>query len=528
MDIYKKTVLERFPEILSCLDRNENSFSFGCFDRNFWHYKIVDMASARLQEGILILALAYLDRETAFFQRKLIEKWIKAAFKFWLKIQKKDGSFDEWYPEEKSFVATAFSSYAVSEALLLLSDIEEKEKLVMGLKKAADWLLNKRDNLAINQNAGSLAAFYNIFLLTKEEKYLEECRDLVNFLENRQSAEGWFSEYGGADTGYLSLSLDYLAKYYLKSKDEKVFPILEKGLFFLSNFIHPDGSSGGVYGSRNTAYLIPSGIEILAKFFPMAEAISKVLRKSIENNSIVSIKNLDSRYLIQNGYTYLEASRFLNSRQDGGGSELFSSASYGEKYFSQAGIFIKSTPDFYFVTNCNKGGVFYFYDRKAERGIYNGGLLLGKKGKNYISCQFSANNGTVFSPDKAAISIKGKLKLMKDFRPTTLRFFMLRVLAGICRFIPFFSIILKALLREFLIFQKGGTKLGFERTFKIGHRIIIEDRFPAGLFAGGRVGGILEMIYTPSSRYFFSQLISSESRSLTREELRKGEIISRI
>ena len=170
-DIYKKTILNSLPRILSNCDRNKYSSSFGCFDRNFWHYKIIDIPSARLQEGVLTLALLYLDSENSFFQKDYVKKLIEGGLNFWLKIQGKEGSFNEWYPHEKSFVATAFSSYAVSETLILLSDMETKKEIIAGLKKAGDWLLGRRDNQALNQNAGALAALYNIFLLTGEEKY---------------------------------------------------------------------------------------------------------------------------------------------------------------------------------------------------------------------------------------------------------------------------------------------------------------------------------------------------------------------
>ena len=62
-----------------------------------------------------------------------------------VKIQNKDGSFNEWYPYENSFVASAFSSYAVSETLLILPELKS-EKLTKALEKSAAWISKKTED----------------------------------------------------------------------------------------------------------------------------------------------------------------------------------------------------------------------------------------------------------------------------------------------------------------------------------------------------------------------------------------------
>ena len=524
IDIYKKIFLTNFPRIISCCNRNPYSSSFGCFDRNFWHYKTLDFASARLQEGVLSLALVYTDPETEFFKKREVREWIRGALSFWLKIQTGSGSFNEWYPRERSFVATAFSSYAVSETLLLLGDLEEKERVVAGLRKAGDWLLGKRETRAFNQNAGALAALYNIFLLTGEEKYQKECWALVDFLKERQSSEGWFTEYGGADIGYLSVSLDYAAKYYLKSKDERVLPILKKGLGFLSYFLHPDGTAGGIYGSRNTAYIIPSGIEILAGFLPLAQKMSSVLRDSLQNNQIISPGTLDERYLIQNGYTYLEASRQLKERGPIEERKVVLPAfSFEDKHFPEAGLWIKSTPHFYCIVNYRKGGVAYIYHRAEKKGIYYGGLLVKKGRKTYTSSYSSKENQISFSSGGKTICVRGRLKKMLDFQPAPWRFVALRLLLGLSGFFPRSAVFLKSVLRRLLVSSKTASPFYFERIITLNENILIKDRFPSGVFHQGQAGGISELTYTPSSRYFNTNLIFSPARPLKKEELLKGE-----
>lgn len=385
--------------------------------------------------------------------------------------------------------------------------------------------MGKRDSQALNQNAGALAALYNIFLLTGEEKYEKECKKLVEFFKKNQNEEGWFSEYGGADIGYLSLTLDYLAKYYLKSKNGDVLPILEKGLDFLSNFIHPDGSAGGIYGSRNTSYIIPSGIEILANFSFLAGKMSSVLRESIRNNCITHPETMDDRYLIQNGYNYLEASLQFKKRnpfnEDSAGN--LPSFSFNDKYFPRAGFLIKSSPALYCIVNCQKGGAFYCYDRLEKISIYNSGILLRRKEKSYSSSWISGQNEIIISQDNKNILIKGRLQKAAEHRPTTFRFVVLRILLGLGQFAPYFTVFMKSALRNLLISRKNPSSFYFERSFNIDNNVLIKDRFSAGVFDKGHIGGIFEPAYTPSSKYFNNNLVNSPGRLMAKGELIRGE-----
>jgi len=53
------SVLKQVPRLLSLLDRNRFSKTYGSFDRQFWHYKTVDFSGGRYQEAALTLALLY-------------------------------------------------------------------------------------------------------------------------------------------------------------------------------------------------------------------------------------------------------------------------------------------------------------------------------------------------------------------------------------------------------------------------------------------------------------------------------------
>src|SRR3972149_6662368 len=58
-DLYAREALAYLPRTLCLLDRHPFHATYGCFDRNFWHYRTADFPSAMYQEAVLPLALVY-------------------------------------------------------------------------------------------------------------------------------------------------------------------------------------------------------------------------------------------------------------------------------------------------------------------------------------------------------------------------------------------------------------------------------------------------------------------------------------
>lgn len=343
-DVYLISVLNNVPRLLGLLNRNMASSSYGCFDREYWHYNTVDFACARKQEAVLTLTLLYSIEhdENRYYKSREILEYIRAALIFWTKIQNCNGSFNEWYPNEHSFVVTSFSTYAVSESLLLIKDelhLEEYEEIITSLKKAGDWLSERHEMRVMNQQTGAAIALLNLQKLTGDGKYLEASKGKISLLKQRQSDEGWFLEYGGPDIGYLSLAIDYLCKYYQKTEEHMVKDIIDRALGFMKYFIQPNLVAGGEYTSRNTEYLIPHGFEIFSRQSEDAKFIASAVRKSILKTE--SFPNLfDDRYLTYVGYTWLQAYQDANKSLDETVDENLSSNFDNEfrKFFKESGL----------------------------------------------------------------------------------------------------------------------------------------------------------------------------------------------
>jgi len=303
--VYKDIVLLQAPRILGLSDRNPKSKTFGCFDRYYWHYKLTDFPNARFQEASLLLALLYKNNfeGNIYFGKRKIRELVKASISFWHRIQNKDGSFNEVYPNERSFCATSFSTYTIAESLLILGEQQNMDSII----KAGEWLLKNNNKVVSNQMAAASLALYNVYLLTEEIKFKKGAEEKIMALMKNQSSEGFYPEYGGYDIGYHSLTLSCLCKYYFKAKDEKLKLSMKKGLKFLNGLINENGTFDYSETSRKTQFLYPYAFVVLES------NISEKIYKGLKENKIINPLWLDDRYVIQLTTDYLQA--YLEERK---------------------------------------------------------------------------------------------------------------------------------------------------------------------------------------------------------------------
>ncbi len=502
--VYLESMLKEIPRLLGLVDKNPSSPTFGCFDRQFWHYNVVDFPCARFQEAVLTLAILYQNEfpDNAYYKNSNIFSLIDGALRFWSDMQDSDGSFSEWYPVEHSFVATAFTTYAISETLLILGgDIPSYKKVLKSLRRAGEWLLNYTDFTACNQVAGAVTALFNLYLLTSEERYRDGATRKLEQLKDRQNPEGWFPEYGGPDTGYLSLAIDYLSKYYEKSEDPLAREMIDRALGFLVYFAHPNGTFGGEYGSRNTKYIIPAGVEFSSRWNKDAGVIASLLRESLGKMQTVGPYNLDDRYLSYTGYTYLQA--HMNMRQGDLEPPMFEMEFV--KFLPNSGILVVSNDNFYFISNLKKGGVFRLFNKKTNSSISDSGVIVEMGGRTYSSGWLNDKSDMSFENYKAMTRnslLRLSYKTMSSTDLVLSRLFQL--IFG--RFTNL-SLKVKDILRRFLITYRGESNIEVTRYIDItGEEITVRDEITSDKDIGKiTVGAENPYIYIPSSRYFEPQ-----------------------
>lgn len=249
------SVVERCRHLLTLVDRDPTSVSYGCFDRAYWQYKIKDFPSGMSQEALYPLALALEDgllpasAQGARDLRQLLEAAVRES----LARQHGNGSVDDYFPFEQAAGATVFSLFAILEGLPLLG---------MPLPAVAAPLQRRLHWLAHHQESGRLSnheALIVLCLLRASRLEGLGCwegaaRQRLARLLSWRSPEGWFEEYGGFDVGYETLTFACLLEIARLLPDAGVNwgELLDRSFTVILSAVEPDGVIGGELFCRGT------------------------------------------------------------------------------------------------------------------------------------------------------------------------------------------------------------------------------------------------------------------------------------
>lgn len=319
--VYDDVMRILVPRALSMQNRNPLSQSYGCFDRNFWHFKtLVDFPSATYQQAVLGLAALWsYERGGKYGGSGDLGEAVRAGALYWCQIQNRDGSFNEYFENDRSFCPTAFTTFSVASVLESCGDLfsEGESDRIMGcLVRAARWLTRHENPSVMNQMIASLLGLRLVADLSGDAHLREASFVRRDGILAAQTPEGWFAEYNGADVGYSYLALDLLAQYLSRWHETQVNEAGERLIGFLSAFLHPDGTAGGHYGSRCTQHVFPYGIEAFAsRGSEGAARIQGWMRSHATAGRGLSPHAIDDKYLM---YFYFNsfALAFLHSVPD--------------------------------------------------------------------------------------------------------------------------------------------------------------------------------------------------------------------
>jgi hypothetical protein len=508
---YWQCVSAEIPRFLSWQDREPLSKTYGCFDRVYWAWKFTDFPGARFQEGVYALAHLFtrpLPGNPLAGDPRALE-WIRAGLVFWQLIQYRDGSFDEAYPFERSLAATAFTGFCVGEALLCLGDqltSNERESLERSLTRAADWLCrnDERHGVLSNHLAAAAASLYVIFRLTGEDRFERRCWQYIQRIYDHQSEEGWYEEYGGADPGYQTHCTFYLARLWQYTKDATLLKSLERSVSFLKHFIHPNGSLGGEYGSRNTEFYIPAGIEILAPVVSDAAQIAQFMRPMITKRRMVGIWTMDSYNFLPMLNSYLIAEEHISPLT--GSGENLPCLSEGEWLFPDAGLYVRSTESYYAAFGLSKGGVFKLYDRSTGRLAVSDCGYWARVGGGQVASSQSLQRPSHWRRDNGDFCITTDFVMVNQRVQSPLLFILFRAFSITFGRIQAVAYLLKGLLVKVLMQRRRSVPLRLKRRIRLTARgVCISDELT--LFGPLRVdllrrGTKFSTIHMGSSRYF--------------------------
>lgn len=514
--MYAALIIEQAPRALSMMDREALSPTAGCCDRTYWAWKFVDFPGARFQEALCALSFLYSNplEQSPYYRSGRLLEWIGNGLRFWSAIQHRDGSFDEAYPYERSLAATAFTTFYVGEALEFLGD-DLPPDLRANVRKtmiaAGRWLVRNDETHGFLSNhlAAAAAALYHVYRVTGDETLERRGRYFLDKILDRQSVEGWYDEYGGADPGYQTHGSFYLARYWHLSGDERLAQSLGHSMNFLAHFVHPDGSLGGEYASRNTQTYYPAAFEIMAARQPAAAWIAQTMRPSLLNGAAAGLRCVDA-------YNYFPCLNnlvfaYLACASRGGCDTIKAEEPTSQPamaWFPEAGIvrIRRNLYDAYIGTA--KGGVVKVFERSSRKLVYSDCGYIGRlRNGRVLSSQYLDHRRAV-KVEPGRVEVEGSF--FEVSRPTMdpVRFVAFRLFTLTLGRAASLGRWLKARLVKTLIYRKRVLSIRLRRTIEFDEASVnICDHLSGP--DGGRVesmqrGHLFTTIHMGSSRYFIN------------------------
>ena len=531
---FSKIALQSTRRALNLLDRDCFSKTFGCFDRYYWHFKTKDFPSSSYQMGVEFLSRLWnfsLEGHS-FYKNPQLLNWIKAGIKYTCSIQHNDGSFDEWYPNERGWagptsyvIHSLINAYQITESEL---DEHLKRKARDCFFRASQFLLKQKEGAKLaNHFALFLLSLYEISQVIPESGIKSDFENYLNQFESLVSEEGWSIEYDNVDFGYNLATLSFLARLHKIYPEPLLKKYAEKKFCFLSYFFYPDGSFGGL-GSRETGHLYPYALQYWAQSIELARSIGYHLweKKSYEN---LAPSDQDDHYLFYRLSEYLEADEIKNEPGANGKAALpFLSKSPFKKYFPESGFFVKKASTFYFVANMKKGGCLRIYNTKTKKCLLkNNGWIAKLKTKSQITnCWHSENNKIEITDNKISVSGKSAFFSQKYFNSLNFVIFRLISMTAMNYRIAF---TLKKLVRWLLIMRRKKSKYYFKRSIQFkNNEIHIVDFIKCAQAIQIFYGGAFSVRYVPQSNYFEMSDLHNASSIFSPAEHEKEIIIKQI
>lgn len=273
-------VVDSVGRILSQIDTDPLSPTFGCAHLAYWRDKTSDVADTRMQEVIFPLALLYTGAgaHSPWKSNERLLETIVMLMKFWSRNQYRDGSFDEWYKGERAFAAASFSTHAAARTLCVMDGVLPEEVVMLArnaLRKAADWLARRNDLFKTNHQAVGVAALAWAAEALGEQKYHDHARRKLASIIRIQTAEGWFPEVGHMDIGYTYLTAEFAAMAMEVMDDWTHVDHFRRAFDFACDWTHPDLGIGEEYGVCHNQYVSRIAAILLAPYSGRAEYLRR-------------------------------------------------------------------------------------------------------------------------------------------------------------------------------------------------------------------------------------------------------------
>ncbi len=464
-------------------DLDRTSPTFGIGDRFYWAWKLIDFGNGTFQGAAHGLARLLASGELAeYISPAAAMARIDAMFLGAKRLRRRNGSMEEAFPYESSFCVTALVAADLLAAIVLLGDRVDRERRDHYLDVVRPMLrflcvADETHAFISNHLATAALALYRWHALTDDAHAERRGRELLQRILDAQSHEGWFREYEGADPGYQTLCTHYLADLHRLRPDLELAEPLYRSVRFLWHFAHPDGSFGGHYGSRNTRFFYPGGIEALALECPEAAALALHMRQSIQQHRTVTLDVMDAPNLIPMFNSYCWAAALAQERREEEWDQVPTLPALehrpARRRFHEAGLIVDRGVRHYTIISTHKGGVCYHYTEGNQRMINAGVVARARDGSLLSSQQYNRTNKV--ASDTNSVVVTSHLARLDKPVPTPLQFLTLRTLNLTVMRWQWIGRFVKQMLVRYLITGKRFRTARNRRTITFGADLEIHD-----------------------------------------------------
>jgi hypothetical protein len=462
-DQYLRAAWPHLPRLISAIDRNPFRPTYGCLDRQYWHYRTADFPCDMYQEGVLALALAYRHRlpGNRWHGVPRVRELALAALRFSARTARRDGSCDDYYPYERALGAAVFSLVAAAEACLVLEECDPAVE--KSLVRRARWVADHEESGRLaNHHALAALGLELAARVTGRNELRQAAEARARAVLSWQSPEGWFDEYGGADPGYQTVSIDALARYRQWTAAAWLDEPLRRAVRFAHHFLHPDDTFGGEYGSRGTHHFYPHGMELLAGESPEAAELAEAHLRALAAGHAASLD--DDRMFAHRTAGWIRAwIDWASSKSAAPGIARPATI----VHFPRAGIVVRRDGPTHSVVSLARGGVWKHFsgDRPA---VTDAGLIVQLDDGRIAVSQSHDMTRSVEShleSEAAVVAVTGPLHVARLETATPWKFIVFR--CGLLTVGRFCRTLVRKLLQRRLITGRRAAPVQLSRTIEL-------------------------------------------------------------
>lgn len=528
-------VLPQIDRARALIDENPNSETFGCADRGYWYYRtLTNFPGATWQQLMLALACVYRTDHPAnlHFSNPDTAKLVGAVVGFWARAQHRDGAFDEWYRNERSYCPTAITGAGAALTLFLMGEDlapSTREVATRALERACHWLEPRYNTEVMNQNLAAAVALQGLARLRPGSRWESVARAKLDRIRRDQTEEGWFPEYGGMDFGYSTLALDLLAACGLLGASQVVDDMARSLCRFLNDVRGAGFGVPGRLGSRGTSHAFPFGAIHFAAHDANAAAIAENQLTGLGRQAVPCPAGVDDRYF---AYFYLPQFALALYRSSGTNASIEPTvAATGKRVYVQSGVIVFRYSDWSLAVSRRLGAAAAIETRTDPPLYHLGYEVQTESGKRYSSAVLEGSSQPL--PPVAGEVIETVCRFRAASSGLPLRRLMIPFQMAIVLLVSSgIAATFQALIKRRMIAPSDALPLELQRRVEVNaNGVRVQDRLlprpGLGRLSSIKPAGVVSM-HSPSARQDPARLALASSAVLARacDQLNRGQQVS--